>query len=299
MIRCRLTRAIYLVQEEAEMPQVEVEAGPIEYEDTGGDGPVLVLVPGLVMDHRQWERVVPELCDGFRCISVTLPMGAHRQPMKPSADLSMTGMGRIIAEVLERLDLSEVVLCFNDWSGAQAMIADDCVDRVAKLVLASCETVGNYPPGLGGMAAWLSAKLPGGIAMTRQILLRPKLARLPFLFGQMSKKGIPDEMMRHWLEPSTRTEIRRDLRKYAGDAIPNGRRTLQAAEKKLGSFERPVLVVWDSEGKMMPNDEGRRLADFFPNSRFVELPNCYTLIPLDQPVELARLIREFASQSAG
>jgi pimeloyl-ACP methyl ester carboxylesterase len=276
------------------MPQIEVEAGPIEYEDTGGDGPVLVLVPGLVMDYRQWERVVPELRDEFRCISVTLPMGAHRRPMKPDADLSMVGMGRILAELLERLDLRDVVLCFNDWSGAQAMIADDRIDRVAKLVLASCETVGNYPPGLGGMAAWLSAKLPGGIAITRQVLLRPWLARLPFLFGQMSKEGIPDEMMRHWLEPLARPEIRRDLRKYAGDAIPNGRRTLRTAQERLGTFERPVLVVWDAEGKMMPNNEGRRLAESFPNSRFVELTDCYTLIALDQPAQLSQLIRDFA-----
>lgn len=277
------------------MPQVEVEAGTIDYEDTGGDGPVLVLVPGLVMDHRQWERVVPELRDDFRCLSVTLPMGAHRRAMKPDADLSMVGMGRILTELLERLELHDVVLCFNDWSGAQAMIADGGVDRVAKLVLASCETVGNYPPGLGGWAAWLSAKLPGGLAITRQVLLRPRLARLPFLFGQMSKQGIPEETMRHWMEPLARKEIRRDLRKYAGDAVPNGQRTLREAQEKLGAFERPVLVVWDSEGKMMPNEEGRRLAESFPDSRFVELSDCYTLIALDQPSELARVIRDFAA----
>jgi pimeloyl-ACP methyl ester carboxylesterase len=276
------------------MPEVEVEAGTIEYEDSGGEGPVVVLVPGLVMDHRQWERVVPELRDELRCVTVTLPMGAHRRPMKPDADLSMVGMGRILAELLERLDLRDVVLCFNDWSGAQAMILDDRVDRVGKLVLASCETVGNYPPGLGGWAAWLSGRLPGGLLLTRQLLLRPRLARLPFFFGQMSKRGVPDEMMRHWMQPLARPEIRRDLRRYLRAAVPGGRRTLRAAQEKLASFERPVLVVWDSEGPMMPNDEGRRLADSFPDSRFVELPDCYTLIALDQPQELARLIGELA-----
>ncbi len=280
------------------MLQVEVGAGTIEYLDTGGAGTVLVLVPGLIMDHRQWERVVPELRGEFRCISMTLPMGAHRQPMKPDADLSMAGMGRILTEFLERLDLRDVVLCFNDWSGAQAMIADGGADRVGRFVLASCETVGNYPPGLGGMAAWLSAKLPGGIAITRQVLLRPRLARLPFLFGQMSKKGIPEEMLRHWLEPLARKEIRRDLRKYAGDAIPGGRATLRKAQEQLGDFRRPVLVVWDREGGMMPLEEGRRLAESFPDSRFVELADCYTLIALDQPVELARLIRDFAVSAA-
>ena len=277
------------------MAEVEVSAGTIEYEDSGGDGPVLVLVPGLLMDHRQWERVVPELAGEHRCVTVTLPMGAHRRAMVPDADLSMVGMGRIVGEVLERLDLRDVVLCFNDWSGAQAMILDGRVDRVGKLVLASCETVGNYPPGLGGWSAWLSAKIPGGLAATRQVLLRPRLNRLPFLFGQMSKSGIPEEMMRDWLEPLGRAEIRRALRKYAADAIPGGRRTLRAAQEVLSTFDRPVLVVWDSEGKMMPNAEGRRLAESFPDSRYVELADCFTLIALDQPAALAAEIRAFAS----
>jgi pimeloyl-ACP methyl ester carboxylesterase len=276
------------------MPQVEVLAGLIEYEDTGGEGPVLVFVPGLAMDGRQWRKVVAELRAEFRCVSPTLPMGAHQRPMHADADLSLRGMGRIVTEFLERAGLDDVTLCFNDWCGAQVMIADGGMGRVSRLVLVSCETDGNYPPGLAGHAAWLSAKLPGGLAVMRQVLLRPRLRRLPFLFGQMTKRGIPDELMRSWLEPLRRREIRRDLAKYAGAAM-RGKRDLAAASGALGSFERPVLVVWDSEGKMMPNEAGRQLADSFPDSRYVELPNCYTLIPEDQPQELAAAIREFAT----
>jgi pimeloyl-ACP methyl ester carboxylesterase len=276
------------------MPEVEVSAGPIAYTDSGGEGPVLVFVPGLAMDGRQWLHVTDDLQAEFRCIALTLPFGAHRRPMRPDADLSLRGMGRIVTELLAALGLRDVTLCFNDWCGAQVMVADGGVERVGRLVLVSCETAGNYPPGLAGHAAWLSAKLPGGLTMMRQTLLRPRLRQLPFIFGQMSKHGIPDELMRDWLEPLKRGEIRRDLRKYAGAAM-RGKRDLAAASEELGSFERPVLVVWDGEGKMMPNEEGRRLADSFPNSRFVELPDCYTLIPFDQPRALAREIREFAA----
>jgi pimeloyl-ACP methyl ester carboxylesterase len=44
---------------------------------------------------------------------------------------------------------------------------------------------------------------------------------------------------------------------------------------------------------MMPNEHGRRLADAFPNGRLVELPDCYTLIPEDQPLELAAAMKQF------
>jgi pimeloyl-ACP methyl ester carboxylesterase len=160
-------------------------------------------------------------------------------------------------------------------------------------VLVSCETEGNYPPGLAGFAAWLSAKLPGGYVATRHLLLRPRLRRLPFVFGQMTKRGVPDELMSSWMEPLRRAEIRRDLRRYAGDAM-RGRHDLAAASAELGSFGQPVLVVWDEEGRMMPSDAGRALAAAFPDARYVELPGCYTLIPIDQPVALADEIRRFA-----
>ena len=276
------------------MPEVEVAAGTIEYEDTGGEGPVVVLVHGLLMDGRQWRHVVEDLRSDHRCLLPVLPMGAHRQPMHPDADLSLRGMTRIVAEFLEELDLRGVTLCFNDWCGAQVMIADGRMGRVGKLVLASCEAFDNYPPGLAGHAAWLSAKIPGATQASRRVLLNRRLRRLPFIFGQMTKRGVPDELMREWLEPIRRAEIRRDYRKYAGAAM-RGKRDLAMATAALPGFTKPVLVVWDLEGKMMPAEHGRRLAEAFPDSRLVELPDCYTLIPEDQPEELARAIREFAA----
>jgi pimeloyl-ACP methyl ester carboxylesterase len=278
------------------MSEVELSAGVVEYEDTGGEGPVVVLVHGLAMDGRQWRKVIAELAPEHRCITPVLPMGSHRQPMRPDADLSLRGMGRLVAEFLGSLDLENVTLCFNDWCGAQVMIADDLMGRVGKLVLVSCEAYDNYPPGLAGHAAWLSAKLPGGMTMMRQILLRKRLRGLPFIFGQMTKHGVPDELMREWLEPLKRAEIRRDTAKYTGAAM-KGRHDLEAATAALPGFERPVLIVWDTEGKMMPSEHGRILADAFPDSRLVELDDCYTLIPEDRPAELAAAIRAHVSSA--
>jgi pimeloyl-ACP methyl ester carboxylesterase len=240
------------------MPAVKLTAGVIEYDDTGGPGPTLVLIHGL-SDSRHWRKVAADLESSYRCVMPTLPLGSHRHAMSPDADLSLRGMGTILAEFLERAELDDVTLCFNDWSAAQTMIADGLMERVARLVLVSCETDGNYPPGVGGHAVWLSAKLPGGLSILRWVLSRPRLRALPLVYGQMTKRGIPDELMREWLEPLKRREIRRDLRKYAGDAM-NGKRTMRAATPALAGFERPVLVVWDREGPMMPNAEGRRLA---------------------------------------
>lgn len=277
------------------MERIELSAGMIEYRDSGGEGPVVVLIHGLVMDGEIWRDVVADLAGDHRCIRPTLPLGAHPEPMRPDADLSLRGMGRIIAELLERLDLRDVTLCFNDWSCAQTMIADGLLDRVGRLALVSCEAYENYPPGLPGRMVWLSAKLPGGMAIMRQTLLRPWLRRLPIVYGRLSKRGVPDEMLRGWLVPFGRREIQRDLRKYAGAAM-KGRKDMLAATPALRSFEKPVLVAWAAEDWLMPIRYGRRLAEDFPHSRFVEIPDSYTLVPWDQPAALAKAIRELVGE---
>jgi pimeloyl-ACP methyl ester carboxylesterase len=273
------------------MPEVELAAGTIDYEDTGGEGPTLVLVHGL-SDSRHWRKVVAELRDEFRCVAPTLPLGSHRRPMRPDADLSLRGMGRILADFIEAVGLDDVTLCFSDWSCGQTMVADGLVDRVGRLVFVSCETADNYPPGIGGQAVVMFTRIPGGLAIFRAILGNPRLRPLPMLYGPMTKAGVPDDLMREWLAPLKRPEIRRDFRKYILD-VKQGGRDMKAATPALAGFPRPVLVVWDKEGKMMPNEEGRKLAASFPDARLVELSDCRTLITEDQPEALANEIRSF------
>ena len=95
----------------------------------------------------------------------------------------------------------------------------------------------------------------------------------------------------------TRKEIRRDPRKYAGDTR-RGRQELLAANPKLGQFQKPVLVAWAAEDRVMPLAAGRRLADSFPNSRFIEIPDSRTLISMDQPHVRAEAIVRFVSSTA-
>ncbi|HET9199011.1 MAG TPA: alpha/beta hydrolase [Solirubrobacterales bacterium] len=275
------------------MPEVEVSAGPIDYGDSGGEGRPIVFIGGLPHDESLWDGVIAELAPQFRCLTPVLPLGAQRKPLRPDADLSLVGLGRMVTEFLERLDLTDAVVCFNDWGGAQTMVSHGGTERVGAFVLVSCETDGNYPPGVAGQIAALSGFLPGGFGVMRLALSSPALRRLPFTYGRMSKRGVPDELMRRWLQPLKRAEIRRDTRRYVRD-VRHGRREMRAATPKLREFEKPVLVVWDAEGTMMPNEAGRALAAAFPNSRYVELPDCYTLIPIDQPQALAREIRQFA-----
>jgi pimeloyl-ACP methyl ester carboxylesterase len=206
------------------MPQLELSVGVIDYEDTGGEGPVLVLLGGLAMDGSVWDPLVEDLRLDHRCIVPTLPLGAHRRPMRRDADLTLAGFGRILAELLERLDLRAVTLVQNDHAAA-LVLAGENPERVARLVISSCEAFENYPPGLPGKNMRVTALLPGGIFLAMNALRLRALRRTPIAFGWMAKRPLPDELLDRWLRPlQTQKGVRRDLR-----AAPSVGRGLRAA----------------------------------------------------------------------
>ncbi len=280
------------------MRQIELSAGTIEYEDTGGDGPTLVLLHGLMMDTSLWESVIADLSVDHRCVAPTLPLGAHRHAMHADADLSLRGIARLVVEFLERLDLRGVTVVGNDTGGALVqLLAGDGATRVSRIVLASCDAFDNFPPGLTGKTLVLTGKLPPAMfgLFMQQMRLRP-LRRLPIAFGWLTKRG--DAATARWMRPVLQQrEIRRDTVRVLRAMAAEKHLMLDAAEC-LPTYDRPALVVWASEDRVMPPGHGRRLADLLPQGRLVEIADSYTLIPLDQPARLARIIRDFTQPSS-
>lgn len=62
------------------------------------------------MDGSLWRQVVRDLHPDYRCVVPTLPVGSHRWPMRPDADLSLHGLAKLQAEFVEALDLGDVTL---------------------------------------------------------------------------------------------------------------------------------------------------------------------------------------------
>ncbi|TDW17915.1 alpha/beta fold hydrolase [Kribbella kalugense] len=275
------------------MNEIELSAGTLQYVDSGTDGPVVVLLHGLLMDASLWDDVIADLSTDHRCIAPTLPLGAHRRPMSPDADLSLPGIAGLVAEFLDRLDLHDVVLVGNDTGGAVVqLVLRDGAKRVGRAVLASCEAFDNLPPGLTGKTLALSGKLSPGLfgAFMQQLRVRA-VRRTPLAFGTLTKRG--DAVTARWIrpvleQPEIRAETVRMLRAVFAD-----RNLLVETAPELAHFDKPALVVWASEDRVMPLDHGRRLAELLPQAQFAEVADSYTLMPLDQPAEFAGLIREF------
>jgi pimeloyl-ACP methyl ester carboxylesterase len=252
-----------------------------------------VLLHGFLMDGSLWDGPVADLSADHRCIVPTLPLGAHRQPMHADADLSLPAVARLVAEFLDRLDLHDVTLVGNDTGGAlvQLLMADGTA-RVGRVVLVSCDAFDNFPPGLTGKTLVLTGRLsPRMFGLFMQQMRLRLVRRLPIAFGWLTKRG--DAATARWTRPVLeQPAIRRDaVRMLRAAGADTG--LLTKAAEMLPSFDRPALVIWAREDRVMPPDHGRRLAGLLPQGRLVEVDDSYTLIPLDQPARLAQILREF------
>lgn len=279
------------------MRTVELTAGTIAYEDTGGSGPVLVLLHGVMMDHTVWDPVLPLLPPDVRCVRPVLPLGSHRIPLRRPELATHHGVAALVGELLEALDLRDVTLVLNDWGGAQLLLVEQ-PERVTGAVLVACEAFDNFPPGLPGRMIAASAAIPGALWLTAQLQRTAWFRRAPGAWGAMAKHPVPHAVMDRWFDPvRLDRDVRRDLRTFAASTPTREQRAELA--RRLGRLSIPVLVVWASEDKLMPRDHGARLAALIPHGRLVEVEDSYTVMPRDQPGPLAAELARFVTVDAG
>jgi pimeloyl-ACP methyl ester carboxylesterase len=265
---------------------LDLPAGTIEYAECG-EGPPVVLLHGLLMDHTVWDRVLPLLPSGFRYVRPLLPLGSHRIPMRHDADLSLPGMVDLVADLLDALDLTDVTLVHSDWGGGLFLTARGRDARVARQVVLPCEAFDNFPPGLPGAMVGLAGRLPGGLRLAARQLRISWLRRLPPLYGWMVRDPVPDAVMRRWTDPVLHDDgVLRDLQAYASTRFD--RAALVRDTEAVAGFAGEVLVLWSPDNRVMPPEHGRRLAALFPAGRLVEIPGARVLSMLDEPASVAR-----------
>jgi pimeloyl-ACP methyl ester carboxylesterase len=276
------------------MPQtLDLNAATIDHEDTGGDGPVLLFVHGLLVDGTLWRKVVTRL-DGFRCVVPTLPLGSHRTPVHDRSALTPVGVADLLGEFMERLELTDVTVIANDTGGAiTQLLLTRRPERVARVVLTPCDAFENFLPPAFRPLQWLAkARLLAPFLLGAHVkALRPS----PLAYGLLTKRPVPAEVLEGWVRPALSSRgVRGDVQYFTRHI--DKRLTLDAAAK-LGDFDRPVLLAWSAEDRFFKQSFAERLAAVFPDARLESIPDAFTFLPEDQPDVLARLIAEFAGGS--
>jgi pimeloyl-ACP methyl ester carboxylesterase len=272
---------------------LELEQGSIEYHRRGA-GPVLVFCHGWLANANLWRSVIEDLAARFTCIALDLPLGSHRIPMRPDADLSPDGCGKLIGDALEALELSDVTLIGNDSGGAYSQIAVAArPQRVARLVLNSCETpYDEFPPapfdGLPGAARDLET-----LGALLGALRDPEVRRLPAAYGLLIKHPIEAHVSDSYALPCLHdAEVLRDTAKVISSAESTP--VHQAGARLIDSFSGGVLLVWSPEDHVFAPEHARRYANALPDGHLELIADAYSFTPEDQPAALAEALAEFA-----
>jgi pimeloyl-ACP methyl ester carboxylesterase len=273
---------------------IELSQGTIHYRDDGAGEPI-VFVHGLLVDGRLWQHVTPLLSHEHRCITPDLPLGSHSSPLRDGAERSPRGIARLLAELLDALELERVTLVANDTGGAIAQIlAAERPERLRALVLTNCDCLENFPPALLRPMRWLTY-VPGAYAALARATGSARLRRSPLGFGLLSRRALPDDLTADWLVPLRRRAIRADV--IATIRAIHSSDTLEAAER-LRERPLPLLLAWAPNDRFFPLRYAQRLAEMVPGSELELMRESRTFVPHDEPERLAQLIDEFVRAQA-
>ena len=280
-----------------EAKTLELAQGTIEYFERGR-GPTLVLVHGWVANANLWREVVDALHEDFRCLTLDLPLGAHRWTMPQGADLGPDGIAALIASVLEQLELANVTLVGNDSGGAYSQIAvARHTDRVGRLVLTSCETpYDSWPPAQFDHLR-IIARDPELLRQAAEGLRDPEFRRSAYgAAAGITKHPVADEVVDSYALPGCcDPEVLRDVAVVMSSASTAAVRS--AGQRLIQGPPLPVLLVWSREDSVFPLAHAERYAQALPASTLVVIDDAYSFTPEDQPALVAQAIRHFAQRA--
>ncbi|MEO0324987.1 MAG: alpha/beta hydrolase [Myxococcota bacterium] len=263
---------------------VSTPRGDVEVVQRGpAEAPVLLFLHGALVSGTLWDPLLARLERRYRCVVPDLPLGSHRVPLHPGADLTPPGVADLVTEVMDALGLARATLVGNDSGGAIAqLVAARHPARVDRLVLTNCDAFEVFPPRAYGYLkllrhGWLTRPL------ARLGHAAPWLGRLPYTWGPLGRVSLAD--IRHWTRPlATQPRIARDFGTFIGDAHP--RHTLAAAEALRG-FASPVRLIWGERDRFFPLTLAKRLVAQCPDARLTPLARARTYVMRDAPDAVA------------
>jgi pimeloyl-ACP methyl ester carboxylesterase len=269
----------------------DLRQGRIAYRAMGPaatSSPPVVFVHGVLVDGRLWQPVAERLAgQGIRSYAPTLPLGAHRWPMNPDADLSPRGIAQLMLDFIEALGLSDVTIVGNDTGGAicQVMLGAD-TSRIGAAVLTDCDAFDSFPP--RALAPLFQAmRHPAVVAAMVPGLRLDAVRQGRLAYGPLTSTPIDRGLTRDWVQPLASKDIRRDLARFARGVQPG---VLLDAASRFSQFTGPVRILWGEDDAFFSIELGDQLREAFPGATLSTVAAGRTFLPLDHPGEVAREI---------
>lgn len=252
-----------------------------------GSGPVILMLHGEPTWAYLYRKMIRPLAEGARVVVPDL-IGFGRSD-KPTDRAWYTYDRHVesIAQLIARLDLSDVTLVVQDWGGPIGLrVAVEKKDRFAHLVILN---TGIFRPGPN----WPS---PGFLQWRDFAESNPDLP-IGFVLQGATTTELSEEVVAAYEAPFP------DEASKAGPAAfpllvplteddPGAREMARVAEA-LKSWSKPVLVAFSDSDPIFPQKVGRKLAERIPNALFVPIEAASHFLQEDRGEEIAAVMREW------
>lgn len=263
-------------------------AGDIAYTEFGS-GPVALFVHGLGTNGLLWRQVIEQLQDTSRCIAIDLPLHGGTPGR---ADLSVTALAGVVADLCDGLGLTQVDLVGNDTGGAVAQIfAARHPDLIRSFTLTNCDCEGNFPP----------PEFTPVVELARQGQLAPGLAAIagdpaawpasPLGAGFEHPELVPGEVWRSYVTVLGETPERaREFERMVAALVPA---EMDGVSEALRALEAPALLVWGTGDPNFGVKWAYQLRDTLPGAReVIEIDGAKLFFPEERPSDLILHLRK-------
>jgi pimeloyl-ACP methyl ester carboxylesterase len=267
---------------------IEVEPGVglhvVDDRAADADGPPVVLLAGLGLDHESWAGPAAALGRRHRVVRVDL-RGTGRSDA-PTGGYALDRLAGDVIAVLERLDLFDVVLVGHSFGGQIGLlVAATAPSRVSRLGLV-CSN---------GVRASRSAEFPYGLEPDRleRALVRAEMENREEARRQNVRAGFPasadpDPDWVEWL-------VECQLRMPVWAAVACFRTYLRAdLTAELAALKMPVLQIVGAEDPVTSVEGGAWVQERLPDGRLVVLDGCGHYPMLETPERFVALLADFA-----
>lgn len=261
---------------------VETPLARFDYLQRGTGTPVVLLSPGA-SPASAWQPELDVLSKNHAVYVVDLPGQGETRLHGPGFAFDLDAMTGALGEFLDQLDLHQVVLGGNSWSGGWGLAyAQQHPERVSKLLLLAPSGLAEPDP-----ASWEILKLPLAGELLAKLGASRSAVRTAvrdlFVHKDLVTPALVDQM---WVPGTYRDNVRA---MYALERSLDWRVT-QAA---LPRTRQPVLIIWGEEDTVLPVAQARRFAELLPHATVRTLAGCGHALTLDCADRVTPLLEEF------
>jgi len=262
--------------------QVSLSGGTIAY-DILGFGPPLILVHGTPTRSYIWRNVALRLADRFS-VHVFDLLGFGQSERGPELDVSIPTQARLLAELIETLELETPSIAGHDIGGAVALRAH-LLEGVPFGCIALVDSVALLP-WITPPTRHIKANLGVYETMPTEIFEAIVASHL----RTATHHPLDEEAFATYLDP-WRGELGQRL--YLRKVAQLDENDTADFEPLLPSITVPVRLIWGEQDAWLPAAQAQRLHDLIPTSDLVLLPETGHFATEDSPQEVAATLFDF------